>query len=56
MKPDDLVQAALVGLDKREEWVMPSLADTAVWERFLKARSELVDGTMNGKLAERYSA
>jgi uncharacterized protein len=55
MKPDDLVQAALVGLDKREEWVMPSLADATVWDRFQKARGELVDGMMNGKLAERYS-
>jgi hypothetical protein len=48
-------RAALVGVDKREEWVMPSLADAMVWDRFQKARGELVDGMMNGQLAGRYS-
>jgi short-subunit dehydrogenase len=56
MKPEDLVQAALIGLDKGEEWVMPSLADTKLWDGFQKARGELVGGMMNGKLAARYSA
>jgi uncharacterized protein len=56
MKPADLVQGALAGLDKREEWVMPSLADTTKWDAFQKARGELVDGMMSGKLAERYFA
>jgi short-subunit dehydrogenase len=56
MKPDDLVRAALVGLDKREEWVMPSLAEAAKWDGYQKARAELVDGMMSGKLAQRYAA
>ena len=55
MKPEDLVQAALIGLDKGEEWVMPSLADPTLWDGLQKARGELVNGMMNGKLAERYS-
>jgi hypothetical protein len=54
MRPADLVQGALAGLDKREEWVMPSLADVTRWDAFQKARGELVNGMMSGKLAERY--
>ena len=56
MKPEDLVRAALIGLDKGEEWVMPSLADATLWDGFQKARGELVNGMMSGKLAERYAA
>jgi short-subunit dehydrogenase len=55
MKSEDLVNAALVGLDKREEWVLPSLGDASVWEAFQAARTELVKGMMNGTPAERYS-
>jgi short-subunit dehydrogenase len=55
MKSEDLVHAALVGLDKREEWVLPSLGDAAVWTDFQNARTELVKGMMNGAPAERYS-
>jgi short-subunit dehydrogenase len=54
MSAEDVVQAALVGLDKREEWVMPSLANTTMWDNFQKARGDLVNGLMNGKLADRY--
>jgi short-subunit dehydrogenase len=54
MRPADLVQGALASLDKREEWVMPSLADVTRWDAFQKARGELVNGMMSGKLAERY--
>jgi len=56
MKPDDLVQAALIGLDKREEWVMPSLADATLWDEYQKARGNLVNGMMSGKPASRYAA
>jgi short-subunit dehydrogenase len=54
MSAEDVVRAALVGLDKREQWVMPSLADTATWDNFQKARADLVNGMMNGTLADRY--
>ncbi|HLG80323.1 MAG TPA: SDR family NAD(P)-dependent oxidoreductase [Bradyrhizobium sp.] len=56
MKPEDLVRAALIGLDRGEEWVMPSLADAKLWDGFQKARGDLVNGMMSGQLAERYSA
>jgi short-subunit dehydrogenase len=55
MNRDELVQAALVGLDKREEWVLPSLADVKVWEAFQKARANLVEGMANSSLAARYT-
>jgi len=56
MKAADVAQAALAGLDKREEWVMPSLADTTSWDSFQKARGDLVNGMMNGTLAARYAS
>lgn len=54
MKPSDLVSAALVGLDKRDPWVLPSLADTAVWDAFQESRTNLVKGMMSGAVAARY--
>lgn len=54
MKPADLVAAALTGLDKREQWVLPSLADDSVWDAFQEARTNLVKGMMSGKVADRY--
>lgn len=55
MKPEDLVAAALVGLDKKEQWVMPSLADYGRWEALQEARTNLVKGMMSGAVAERYN-
>lgn len=55
MKPEDLVAAALVGLDKREQWVLPSLADSAVWDAYQEGRANLVKGMMSGTVAERYT-
>ena len=55
MKRDELVQAALVGLDNREEWVLPSLADVAVWDAFQKARGNLVEGMASSNVAARYT-
>lgn len=56
MKAEDLVAAALIGLDKGEQWVLPSLPDSAVWDSFQESRANLVKGMMNGALAERYTA
>ena len=55
MTRDDLVHAALVGLDRREEWVIPSLGDTTVWDVYQGTRDALVGGMMNASLANRYS-
>jgi uncharacterized protein len=55
MKSEDLVHAALVGLDKREQWVLPSLRDVGVWDAFQNARTNLVVGMMNGTPADRYN-
>jgi short-subunit dehydrogenase len=56
MPRDDFVRAALLGLDRREEWVFPSLADPQLLDSFQKARADLVVGMMKGKVAERYLA
>jgi uncharacterized protein len=56
MKPQDLVDAALKGLDRGETWVFPSLPEQAVWDDHQKTRQALVGGLMNGALAARYAA
>jgi short-subunit dehydrogenase len=56
MKPQDLVDVALKGLDRREPWVFPSLAEPAIWEDYQKTRQSLVGGLMNGTPAARYAA
>jgi len=56
MKPRDLVDAALKGLDRGEQWVFPSLPDPTVWDEHQKTRQALVGGLMNGAPASRYAA
>ena len=46
MSADDLVDAALAGLDLGETVTIPSLADKAEWDRYEAARR-----TMSGKLS-----
>lgn len=55
MKVEDLAHAALLGLDRREEWVLPSLADLSVWMAYETGRGDLVKGMMSGALATRYA-
>jgi hypothetical protein len=55
MKPQELVDAALKGLDRGESWVFPSLPEQAVWDDHQKTRQALVGGLMNGALAARYA-
>jgi hypothetical protein len=55
MTPQDLVGAALKGLDRGEAWVFPSLPDVGAWEDFQKARQTLVGGLMRGQPAPRYA-
>jgi uncharacterized protein len=56
MKPQHLVDAALKGLDRRESWVFPSLAEQTLWDDHQKTRQALVEGLMNGAPAMRYAA
>ncbi len=56
MKPKQLVDAALKGLDRGEPWVFPSLPDEALWDDYQKTRQALVGGLMNGAPAARYAA
>jgi short-subunit dehydrogenase len=56
MKPRDLVDVALKGLDRRETWVFPSLPDPAIWDDHQKTRQALVGGLMRGAPAARYAA
>jgi short-subunit dehydrogenase len=56
MTPQHLVEAALKGLDRRESWVFPSLAEQALWDDHQKTRQALVEGLMNGAPAMRYAA
>lgn len=55
MQPSDVVAAALAGLDQREPWVLPSLADGDVWDAFQASRVNLVKGMMSGTVAARYA-
>ncbi len=51
MSSDEMVDAALSGLDRGELITIPSLADMEEWDRFQEAR-----GALNGKLSTRHPA
>jgi short-subunit dehydrogenase len=54
MSPEELVDAALAGLDQGELVTLPSLADVAEWERFEQARVALAQNLSLDRSAERY--
>jgi uncharacterized protein len=54
MEVDDLVDAALVGFDRRELVTIPPVPDVADWEAFEQARMVLAQGFSNAKPAQRY--
>ncbi|MBX3569415.1 MAG: SDR family oxidoreductase [Rhizobiaceae bacterium] len=54
MEVDDLVDAALVGFDRREGVTIPPLADAALWNAFEAARHALPASFANAVPAERY--
>ena len=56
MTAEQLVDAALVGLDRGEEVTLPSVHDTALWQTYDMARAALFAGTQNGSPAPRYRA
>ena len=53
MEVEDLVDAALVGFDRRELVTIPPVPDVAAWEAFEKARGVLAAGS-NSRPAARY--
>jgi short-subunit dehydrogenase len=54
MEVDDLVDAALVGFDRKELVTIPPVPDVAAWDAFEKARMVLARGFSNSQPAERY--
>lgn len=56
MEVGDLVDAALVGFDRREPVTIPPLPDDAQWDAYQTARQALLPGFGNAQPAERYRA
>ncbi|MBB5462667.1 SDR family oxidoreductase [Paraburkholderia sp. Cpub6] len=54
MEVDDLVDAALVGFDRKELVTIPPVPDVAAWEAFEQARGVLASGFSNSEPAPRY--
>ncbi|MEX3975869.1 SDR family NAD(P)-dependent oxidoreductase [Paraburkholderia caribensis] len=54
MEVDDLVDAALVGFDRKELVTIPPVPDVAAWEAFEQARGVLASGFSNSTPAARY--
>ncbi|MNU00579.1 hypothetical protein D3C72_2437420 [compost metagenome] len=53
MSAEHLVDAALAGFDLGESVTLPSMADTALWERYDTARAELFAAMQTGQPAPR---
>lgn len=53
MSVEHLVDAALAGFDQGESVTLPSMADTALWERYDTARAELFAAMQTGQPAPR---
>jgi short-subunit dehydrogenase len=56
MTAEQLVDAALVGLDRGEEVTLPSVHEADLWANYDAARQNLFGGTQNGSPAARYKA
>jgi short-subunit dehydrogenase len=54
MNVDELVDAALVGFDRREAVTIPTLPDVEQWERFNAARKAMLPNLPQPHAAERY--
>ncbi|URK86141.1 SDR family oxidoreductase (plasmid) [Rhizobium sp. RCAM05350] len=54
MEVDDLVDAALIGFDRKELVTIPPVPDAADWDAFERARMVLALGFSNSKPAKRY--
>jgi|SRR5579863_5823307 short-subunit dehydrogenase len=56
MDVDELVDAALVGFDRREPVTIPPLAEPELWNSLTRARQALLPGLVQSRAAERYRA
>lgn len=56
MEPEDLVEAALIGLDRGEVVTAPTIDDEAAWQAYEAARRALGPHLAAGKPATRYRA
>ena len=56
MEVDELVDAALVGFDRRETVTIPPLPDVGQWSTLEAARQAMVPNFMQAHAAERYHA
>jgi short-subunit dehydrogenase len=54
MEVGDLVDAALVGFDRREKVTIPPLVDDAAWQAYDGGRQALLGGLRQEEVAERY--
>ncbi len=54
MEVEDLVDAALVGFDRKELVTIPPVPEVAAWEAFEQARGVLASGFSNAEPAARY--
>ncbi len=54
MEVDDLVDAALVGFDRRELVTIPPLPDAGQWDAFTTARQAMLPNFRNAQAAARY--
>jgi len=54
MDVDELVDAALIGFDRREAVTIPPLPDEAEWEAFADARKAMLPGFRQAHPAARY--
>lgn len=54
MTVDELVDAALVGFDRRETITIPPLPEAAQWDNYQAARRAMLPGFGNVRAAERY--
>ncbi|MDZ4393386.1 hypothetical protein [Cypionkella sp.] len=54
MEVEDLVDAALVGFDRKEVVTIPQVPDVAAWEVFEQAHGVLAQGLQQFRTALRY--
>jgi short-subunit dehydrogenase len=50
----ELVDAALLGFDRKEIITIPALLDDKLWATYEQAREALIPPTLEGRLADRY--
>ncbi len=56
MDVDELVDAAMVGFDRRELVTVPALGNVGLWEAYETARKAILPEVMTSRAAERYRA